>query len=204
MRNKIKIAIVTLLASFIFTSSLSVAADIPEIVYHGQQHHFSMTGTDHSDLFTNFKNMMPGDSVAQEINIRTKGLTRETSILLRAECADEDKKVLEQLRFHVEQDGKKIADSYLIQSPALIGTFRSDSRYKLKVILEIPESMSNDIANKNYHIKWTFIAQEDGEVIAEETVKTGDSSSPFLYVGVFLLSFFVLISVYIFRRKTQK
>ncbi len=201
MHNKLKITAMVILSVFILMTSVSFGADSPKITYNGQQHKFFIENTDHGDLFASFKDLMPGDKVVQDISIQTKDLTQETTLLLKSEYDAEFKETLEQLQFHIEKDGKIVSSSFSINDPLVIGKFSKDSFADIKVILEVPLSVNEQITDKEYHIKWTFIAQEDGKIVAEDSVQTGDSTPVILYTGIFFIAIIILILILLLKKK---
>lgn len=201
MRNRIKAITVVILSVFLLTTSVSFGAESPKITYDGQHHEFIMKNMEHSDLFVNFKSLMPGDKVTQDISIQTKNIKQETTLLLKSEYDQKFKKNLEKLQVHIEKNGKIISSSFSINEPIVIGKFKKDSLSNIKVVLEVPVSVTEQITDEKYHIKWTFIAQEDGEIVAEDPVQTGDNFRLLLYVGISIVTLIILIGMLLLKKK---
>lgn len=201
MYNKSKIIAIVILSVFLLMSSVSFGAENPTITYDGQYHEFFIKNVNHGDLFTTLKGLMPGDKITQNISIQTKHLDQETTLLLKSECDKESQEKLNQLQYYIEKDGKVICSAFSIEEPLLIGRFTDDSLANIKVVIEVPISVTEQITNMDYHLNWTFIAQEEGEVVAENPVQTGDNNSIALYAVIFLFAIIILIFILILKKK---
>ncbi len=174
------------------------AKGTPTITYNGSSKQFRLENVSGMDLFTDLKGLMPGDEVKQKITIKTKDLEKETSLYLEADSKDE-KEILENMMFFVEKDGKVISRNVAFE-PINLGKYQGDDTTTLTVNLQIP--IEKELSNKEYHVEWSIIAQEDGKEITKEPIKTGDESHIIWYLGLMLLSLLCVIGL--IRHKKDK
>ena len=57
----------------------------------------------------------------------------------------------------------------------LVSQFDNDDTIELETVVEVPLEVGNEIAGLSYSLLWTFMAEEDGECVAEAP-DTGVSS----------------------------
>lgn len=129
-----------------------------------------------SDLFTDFKDVMPGDTRTGTVEISNTGGSR-VQIYLRALGAQEGTEdLLRQMHLTVEKDRETLS-SASADSPGgleqwiLLGTFVPGESRTLRLTLEVPLAMDNDAAGRVGLIDWQFRAQE----MEDTTPTTGDS-----------------------------
>lgn len=134
------------------------------------------------DLFDNFKNLMPGDSVTQKIVIESKK-TRAgyVKIYLRAiphgddnplsdevakaETIESMNEFLSQLTMSVTCDGNliyKASPNELegLSENVLIGTFGYGDKKTLEITLDVPITLGDVFQNSMGEIDWVFTAEE--------------------------------------------
>ena len=156
------VAFITLLAVF---SGTALAAG-PSVTYDGDADQFVfLPGT---DLFQNFKGVMPGDTLTQEITVKNDTANGvKVKISLRAEPVDEQyRSFLSRMTLKVEQDGQSV----LFEAPAdqqgslasdiCLGTFSSGADILLNVSLVVPVEMGNEFQDQTGLIRWVFTAEE--------------------------------------------
>jgi len=160
-----------------------------------------------TDLFDEFKNVMPGDTLIENIVVsnsyRGADLVR---IYLKAvphtpeegpHMSNEDyNKMMEflaQLTLTVELDnGKLLSDDTAdrtagLTAPQLIARFErwSNKTVTVKATLSVPLTMGDEFEDRFGEIDWVFIAEE---IQSTDDPKTGDTSHIFLYAGILILS----------------
>ena len=178
------------------------------VTYEGKANQFIFEpGSEYSptDLFTNFKGVMPGDSLVEHItvtNAKTTGM--KVKIYMRALGAQEGTdEFLSQMTLTV----KKNADAVLFEAPAnetaqltdwvLLGTVAAGGQANLEVTLNVPIEMGNEYANQIGYLDWQFKVEE-----IPETPKTGDDSNMMLYGALALCSLVLLVAVVVtYKRK---
>ena len=94
---------------------------VPEVSYHGKEQSITFKNTDGTDLFQGFKNLMPGDVREQEMILKAKNITHETSFYLRAECDDETREILKDVRMDLYANDRLVVENGSAESPDVTG-----------------------------------------------------------------------------------
>ena len=175
MKNITKICMVLLLMVALSSSALAAAS----VTYVGGAEDFIfMPGSEYSesDMFDNFKGVLPGDVLTQNITVKnnTSGKVR---IYMRAEPVTElDRDFLSQLKLHVECKDSAIFDAAASETAqltnnTLLGTFKSKGSTQLTVTLTVPAELGNEYMGKVGTVPWPFLVEEIPE---EDSPETGD------------------------------
>ena len=164
----------------------ALAADASVTYAGGAEKFVYVPGSEYSDtdLFDNFKNVMPGDSLEQTIYVANnyKG-SDYVKLYLRAEAHDEVENPLSEKVAEDKEDVASMSD-FLSQlsmkvylgekviyeaSPeeldglaenVLIGAFRYGAGAELKVTLDVPLELDNKYANREGEVDWVFTVEE--------------------------------------------
>ncbi len=167
-------------------------------------------GSDYSptDLFTDFKGVMPGDSITQQILI-DNSMADETSVKLymRSLGAQEGTdEFLSQMTLTVTQDG----DSILYDAPAnetaqltdwvYLGKVYEGGEILLDVTLNVPIEMGNEFQDKIGYIDWQFMVEE----IPEKAPETGDDMKIFWLMGITALMATAVVILLVMRKKNRE
>ncbi len=210
----------SLLAAAVISLSLimSVSAD-SNVTYSGNSGDFIFTpGSEHSptDLFENFKNVLPGDSIIQPITVKNNADNKvKVKIYMRSLGAHENSKdFLSQLNLKV----KKSADNdmaYMFDAAASetaqltdwveLGTLYSGGVVNLDVILDVPTSLSNEYSDKIGYLDWEFKVEE--LPVSPQDPKppqTGDNTQLWLWVSLMAGSALLIVLVIVFTRKKRE
>lgn len=206
--------------SVLLAALLTVALAVPAfaastVTYSGNAGEFIFDpGSLHSptDLFENFKDVMPGDSISQAITVRNDADKKvKVKIYLRSLGAHEGSEAfLSQLHLRVEK--KEAPDDYMFDaSPdetatlsdwVCLGTLYSGGEVDLNVILDVPTSLDNSFQEEKGLLDWQFMIEE--LPVDPDDPQTGDRSSVEIYIALFAVSFVGLLMLLVFVLKRKK
>ena len=180
----------SLTLAFVLFCSMGVTAFGAEasVEYEGDAQQFIFEpGSEESptDLFTEFKGVMPGDQLSQTIRVKNDGAADvNVEIFMKADGAVEDEEFLNQMKLTVTAEDEKLFDAPADKTDGLtdwvsLGTFKKGADTELDVMLDVPVTMGNDFQNRIGKLNWTFkvaeypIPEEEKER-EKDTPATGD------------------------------
>lgn len=205
---------------------VTVGAHAASVTYDGNAKDFVFSpGTEYSptDLFENFKNVMPGDTLMQKIVIKNDAAENtDVKIYLRSlGAADGSEDVLSQMKLTVLNGSEELFDAPADKTAqlsdwVLLGTFKAGAEITLDVALEVPIEADNSIAGELAYLEWEFkaeelpIEEEDPDDPTEpedpsDPPKTGDESNLMMWIilaGVAVVLVAVLMIV--LKKKQNK
>jgi LPXTG-motif cell wall-anchored protein len=213
MKRLITLLIVSIIA---LSSVLPVYASDGKVTYNGNAGKFVFEpGSDHSltDLFPNFKDVMPGDTLTQQITVRNNADNKvKVKIYIRSLGAHEDSvDFLSQLGLKVaKSEENKMA--YMFDAKAnetaqldrwvCLGTLYSGGEVNLDVTLTVPVELDNEFQNYVGYLDWEFMIEEfpieEGD---PKPPQTGDNSHMGLWVALMLSSLTMLFILLFWRKK---
>ena len=169
-----------------------------------------------TDLFPNFKDVMPGDVLTQKITIKNNVNKKiKAKIYLRSLGAQPDS-----VEF-LSQLGLKVAKSsdnemaYMFDAAAnetaqltdwvYLGTLYSGGEVNLDVTLNVPVELPNEFQNKIGYLDWEFMIEEfpveEGD---PKPPQTGDNSHMGLWFALMISSLAMLIILLVWRKKDKE
>lgn len=202
------LVIVSVVLLFSLVSANVFAAG--SVTYEGDANEFIFSpGSEYSptDLFSDFKNVMPGDSITQKVQIKND-ISKNVKIKLyiKALGAQEgSEEFLSQLNLKVSQDGSSdLFDAPASESAQLtdwvyLGTFYSGAQIDLNVTLDVPIELDNDYQKSVGYLDWQFKVEEFP--VESNLPKTGDSSNILLYIILVSVSCICLIMLMMYMRR---
>lgn len=165
----------------------------PGVIYDGKEKAFSFINTNETDLFSEFKDVIPGDVLTQKIKLYCQNISSTTNLFLKASIDDTvdlpDDITLtvysgENVISYGAADATNGLDEYI-----LLGTFSNDGEIDLYVVLTVPTSIGNEISYVEKNIDWQFAVQTLGEDKKPITSPiTGDNSNPWLWLVLLFVS----------------
>lgn len=160
------------------------------VTFLGKEKGFDITSTQ-TDLFANFKNLMPGTSRTQEIKI-SNASDKEVEISLKAENAEQKKMTAKQLALvekllneyadiTITNNGETIYSGPVSGKPTMLngsislGKYSADSSKDMIVSLSVSPEMDNEYLNLLGKVRWVFTA--NGEETSSDPGSPSKSSS---------------------------
>lgn len=206
-------------ALVLLVSGVSVSAENGRVTYTGDAGDIVFApGGEHSltDLFPNFKDVMPGDSLTQTITVKNDA-SKDVKVVLymRSLGAHEDSvDFLSKLRLRVKKsDNNDMA--YMFDAAAdetaqltdwvRLGTLYSGGVVNLDVTLEVPVELDNQYSEQIGFLDWQFMIEEfPVEDTDPEAPKTGDGSRVGWYIGIAVCAMAAVAIVLLRRKKERK
>ena len=206
--------VISLAAVFVLllTLATTVMAADGNVSYSGNAGDFVFEpGSAYSltDLFPNFKDVMPGDTISQRILLKNNADRRvNVRISMRALGAHHDSaEFLSQLGLKVTQ----VSKTDLFDAPAdqtaqltdwvLLGFLRSGGTVELEVTLTVPTTVGDDFQNQVAYLDWQFMAEETPSGYSPQT---GDQAQLGLYVTLMVAALAAIVVVVILMVRNKK
>ena len=205
------------LSLIVMTTALTanrISAQDGNVTYDGNAKDFIFApGSEYSptDLFADFKDLMPGDSVSQKITI-DNDISKEVKIkiYMRSLGADQQsQEFLSQLNLTVVQDGKtNLFDAPASETAQLtdwvyLGTLYSGGKIDLDVTVSVPITLGNDFQDAVGKLTWEFMVEEL-PVETTDPRPTGDNSNIYVAMTVMSVSAAALSVVLALKKKKEQ
>ena len=213
--------IIVLLTACILALStvMPVYAADGKVTYSGNAGKFVFEpGSDYSltDLFPNFKDVMPGDTLTQKITVKNNADNKvKVKIYMRSLGAHEDSvEFLSQLCLKVQKSADNemayMFDAVADETAQLtdwvcLGTLYSGGEVNLDVTLSVPVELDNMFQNKIGYLDWEFMIEEFPiESDDPKPPQTGDNSNIGLWFALMIASGAMLIILLFWRKREEK
>ncbi len=213
--------IIALLITFVLLLSSTVTAFAADgkVTYSGNAGKFVFEpGSEHSltDLFPNFKGVMPGDTLTQQITVKNDADNKvKVKVYIRSLGAHADSvEFLSQLGLKViKSEDNEMA--YMFDAAAnetaqltdwvYLGTLYSGGEVNLDVTLNVPVELPNEFQNKIGYLDWEFMIEEfPVEDTDPKPPQTGDNSHMGLWFALMLSSLAMLIILLFWHKKDKE
>ena len=172
----------------------------PTIYFDGRKKEISFINDNNTDLFTNLKEIMPGDIKEQDILFKLNNVRKDTKVFLEID-EDIEEELQKNISIKIFANNKELTKNGEYTE---LGTFSGNEEINLKVIVEVSKESSNEIENIKQNMKWKILIQENDNSDLIEVPYTNDNSNIILYVIICVVSLIVLICSIIALRKINK
>lgn len=209
----------TMAVLLVLTMVIPASATQGNVRYSGDSGNFIFApGSSYSptDLFPNFKDVMPGDTVTQPITIKNDASNKvKIKVYMRALGAHEgSEEFLSQLKLLVVKNPQSEM-AYMFDANAdetaqltewtLLGTLYSGGEIDLDVALFVPPELDNKFKNLVGYLDWEFMIEEFPiEPDDPKPPQTGDDFPLVPVVGIMVASLAALFIVILLRRKKKE
>ncbi len=212
MKRVLAIIVSLCLMAFAVTSA---SAEDGNVTYDGKAQEFIFEpGSEYSptDLFPNFKGVMPGDSITQKISVKNDvDKNVKVKIYMRSLGAHENSvEFLSQLKMTVTLlTDTNLFDAMVDETAQLtewtyLGTLYSGGEADLEVRLDVPVTVGNEYQEQIGYLDWEFRIEELPVSPDDPAPPTGDRSyiTVWIVVGIGVSAVVILIVlIVIVRRK---
>ena len=226
MRSLFSLVLTLILVLALATPAFAASASI---TYNGQKDQFDFDPS--HDLFRNFKDVMPGDTLKQDITFTNKAKDcNYVKLYVRAVAHDEkdnpltkpvkdnEKSIasmedfLSQLSMKVTYGTKVIFEASPdeldgMKNKVLLGTFRRNATATLTVELKVPIELGNEYADRMGEVDWVFTVEDfkgTPSTSNDRLIQTGQLNWPILALGAGGLVFLILGGTMVLTRKKRK
>lgn len=213
-----KLITILVVCVIVLSSALPVSAADGKVTYSDNAGEFVFApGSEHSltDLFPNFKGVMPGDSLTQKITVKNDADNKvKVKIYIRALGAHEDsEEFLSQLRLKVARSEENQM-AYMFDATAnepaqlfewvCLGTLYSGGEVNLDVTLDVPVTLDNMFQSKIGYLDWEFMIEEfPVEPGDPKPPLTGDTFQTGLWLVLMIGSLAMFFILFLYHKKNK-
>ena len=184
-------ATTALLVSALLATPALAAPGAPSISYNAQTNTLTVDdGTGSTDLFTNFKGVVPGDTITQDVAIELTNVEHLTRLHLRADTADMDPATVAALSEGVtlsvdfddaeglvaEPQSDAPAEVFAEDASVLIAEVTEPTTTTMHLTLSVDTSVGNEIADMRAEIPWVVTVEEEDDAVTPPD--DGDDETP--------------------------
>lgn len=184
-------ATTALLASALIATPALAAPGAPSISYNAQTNTLTVDdGTGSADLFTNFKGVVPGDTISQDVAIELTNVEHPTRLYLRADTAGMDPATVAALSEGVtlsvdfddaeglvaEPQSDAPAEVFAEDANVLIAEVTESTATTMHLTLSVDTSVGNEIADMRAEIPWVVTVEEEDDAVTPPD--DGDDETP--------------------------
>lgn len=218
--KKIMIKVISFLAllALLGSMTLTIFAEGNVIYDAGSDKFIFKPGSEYSptDLFSEYKDVMPGDSIKQKITVKNDSSNEvKVKIYVRSLGAHEDSvDFLSKLHLSVAKDENNIM-AYMFDAAAdvtdgmtdwvYLGTLFSGGEVNLVLNLDVPVELGNEYQDAIGYIDWEFKVEElPVDPDDPKPPQTGDTFGIYFWIMLMVLSGIILVVLSRRRRKVYE
>lgn len=183
--------IVMLVSSLIiclFVLSPAYAMENPRVIYDGLRHEFRLDNINENDFFNEFKGVIPGDTRSQTIEFDYQNISKKSDVYLKATCDEEAKNLFKDMTANIYVNNKLLIEKGFVFDDMHIDELTDSKKQNLRIEVQIPTSIGNEISGKSIHIKWVITIHEiesnseqldrvqDNELVINNNIKNNQES----------------------------
>ena len=154
------------------TAFTAEAAGDPSVIYDGAERDFRLENAEGTDLFPEFKQMMPGDKVTQEITVAVENTDGPVTVYMTpGPAAMEQPEIFKNVRLTVYADGDVVSNATLDQLTQIPGgskgdkgielyTFEEPGEKTLEAVLTVEPEAGNELMDAQATVNWKFTVQD--------------------------------------------
>lgn len=217
MRKRLTFLLAAMLLAILPVTNASASGGT--VTYSGAAGEFIFEpGSTHSatDLFTNFKDVMPGDVLTDTVTVRNDGSKDiRARIYMRALGAGEgSEEFLSKLRLQVNKSGEwtymfdaAASETAGLTSWTLLGTLYSGGEVNLELKLIVPTELGPEWQYQVGYLDWEFLVEELPKEPDDPTPPTGGQSNVLPWAIALSASSVILLLLvfwFIWDRKRRK
>lgn len=178
--------------------STSYPVQASSVTYVNQADKFVFV-PENTDLFENFKGVMPGDQVAQTIFVKNDSKVPVKIYLKINPIQPEDDQFLKQLTLTMNNQEVEVFNETLDQQGQfkqfiLLAELKPQQQKTLDLLLDVPLTLSSEYMEYESEIQWIFKVEEDEGEVAN-LPDTGSSSQHFITLSGGMMIIFGLLLI---------
>lgn len=178
--------------------STSYPVQASSVTYVNQADKFVFV-PENTDLFENFKGVMPGDQVAQTIFVKNDSKVPVKIYLKINPIQPEDDQFLKQLTLTMNNQEVEVFNETLDQQGQfkqfiLLAELKPQQQKTLDLLLDVPLTLSSEYMEYESEIQWIFKVEE-GEGEVTNLPDTGSSSQHFITLSGGMMIIFGLLLI---------
>ncbi len=178
-----------------------------------------------TDLFGNFKGVMPGDVLTETITVTNNYIGCEyIKVYMRAvphdasnplspsvaeqETVESSNDFLSQLSMTVRMGDKVLFDASPeeldgLKENVLLGSLNRGETVDLTVELRVPIELENEYANRIGEVDWVFCVAQMEDEPPTDSPQTGDNSNMALWIALLFISGMGIVATTVYGRKKR-
>lgn len=197
--KKIKLLFIILFSFILIYSSINLTlayANSKTLIYDGKTNSFVYNNSKQADFFDDFKEVMPGDVISQEVKIKAININEPVSMYINMNTSEFN--IYDYANIKIYGNDKLLFDSNN-QSDDLIAVnkFKNNEEYNLKMVMSIPKEVGNEVEELSTNLKIDFVIEDNGKTY--KVPKTFDDSN--IYINIILLIVSIIMIIILVSKK---